>query len=429
MLSVFVRNYFYFRGMMYRLLLFIVCLSTVFPNIHAQTNKSESILPGAYRLPVYMPFLQGKRVGVFANQTSIVGDSHLIDTLVKSGVNVAKIFAPEHGFRGTSDAGETVTNDRDIKTGLPIISLYGKKVKPTAEDLQDVDLLLFDVQDVGVRFYTYLSSLQYFMESAFENHKPLIILDRPNPNGFYVDGPVLDTTYKSFVGMQPVPVVYGMTIGEYARLIAGEKWLSDSANKVYTFYEHATATKDTPVHFLVIKCGNYKHTSRYNLPVKPSPNLANQHAIYMYPSTCFFEGTVLSEGRGTSHPFEVFGHPQLPSTLYAFTPRNNAAAKEPKLNGLQCFGWNITEQPAKPQLQLQWLLQAYKLFPIKDSFFIRPKSGKPIDYFFNKLAGSNALMQQVVSGKTEAEIRQSWQPQLAAFKKVRKKYLLYDDFE
>jgi uncharacterized protein YbbC (DUF1343 family) len=408
------------------LILLIFCLLTAF--CQPTEKPGNTIIPGAYRTDVYLPYLKGKKVGVFANQTSMVGQTHLVDTLRRLGVNIVKIFAPEHGFRGTANAGEELNNDTDKQTGIPIISLYGKKVKPTVADLKDVDVLVFDIQDVGVRFYTYLSSLQYFMEGACENHKPLFILDRPNPNGFYIDGLVLDTAYKSFVGMQPIPVVYGMTIGEYARMIAGEQWLSDSANKVYRYYEHAKATKDTPIHFVVIKCANYTHASKYKLPVTPSPNLPTMQAIYMYPSTCFFEGTNLSEGRGTAHPFEIFGHPSLPNNLFAFTPQSTTAAKDPKLKNQLCYGWNITDAPVQPQLQLKWLLQAYKLFPNKDSFFIQPKTKKPTDYFFNKLAGNSTLMQQIISGKSEEQIRASWQPQLQAFKKIRKKYLLYDDF-
>ncbi|TKK65987.1 DUF1343 domain-containing protein [Ilyomonas limi] len=415
--------------MIYKRLLLLLLSSVLLTTAFCQTatKADTAILPGAYRTDVYLPYLTGKKVGIFANQTSTIGQTHLVDTLQKLGVNIVKIFAPEHGFRGTAGAGEHLNNDTDKQTGIPIVSLYGKKVKPTTADLKDVDVLVFDLQDVGVRFYTYLSSLQYFMEGAFENGKPLFVLDRPNPNGFYVDGPVLEPAYKSFIGMQPIPVVYGMTIGEYARMIAGEKWLSETANKVYTSYEHAKATKDTPIHFIVIKCANYTHASRYQLPVAPSPNLPTMHAVYMYPSTCFFEGTNLSEGRGTAHPFEYFGHPSLPDNLFHFTPQSTTAAKDPKLKNQLCYGWDITDAALLPQLQLKWLLQAYQLFPDKDSFFIQPKSKQPADYFFNKLTGNSTLMQQIISGKTEAQIRASWQPQLDAFKKIRKKYLLYED--
>ena len=392
--------------------------------------NDTTILPAAYRTAVYLPLLINKRVAVFANHTSLIGQAHLVDTLQKRGVNIVKIFAPEHGFRGSADAGAGVGNDTDKTTGIPIISLYGKKVKPTADDLKDIDVLLFDIQDVGVRFYTYIASLQYCMEAAFENSKPMMILDRPNPNGFYVDGPLLDTAYRGFIGMQPVPVVYGMTMGEYAMMIAGEHWLStDAANKKYKWYQmSAQNSVDTPFHFLVIKCANYTHKKKYHLPVAPSPNLPDMNAVYWYPSTCFFEGTTLSEGRGTEHPFTIFGHPSLPNHLYAFTPHNNAGATSPKWKDTKCFGWNITGDVTQPQLQLQWLLQAYHLFPQKDSFFIQPKSKLPKDYFFTKLAGSPVLMQQIIDGKSEADIRKSWQPQLATFKQIRKKYLLYQDF-
>ena len=416
--------------LMLTVLLFYISL---LPGNAQKTNSfssDKSILPGAYRLPVYLPLLKDKRVAVFANHTSLIGSTHLVDTLRKRGVNIVKIFAPEHGFRGSADAGANIGNDTDKTTGIPIISLYGKKVKPTADDLKDIDVLLFDIQDVGVRFYTYIASLQYFMEAAFENSKPMIILDRPNPNGFYIDGPVLDTNYRSFVGMQPVPVVYGMTIGEYAMMIAGEHWLStEAANKKYGWYQASGHNSvDTPFNFLVIKCADYNHKKRYCLPVPPSPNLPDMNAVYWYPSTCFFEGTTLSEGRGTEHPFTIFGHPSLADNLYTFTPHSNAGAALPKWKDTPCYGWNITDEKTKPQIQLKWLLQAYHLFPDKDSFFMQPKSKQPKDYFFTKLAGSDVLLQQITKGKNEAEIRAGWQSQLLSFKQIRKKYLLYEDF-
>jgi uncharacterized protein YbbC (DUF1343 family) len=316
-----------------------------------------------------------------------------------------------------------------------VISLYGPKRKPTAEDLAKVDVLLFDIQDVGTRFYTYISSLQDFMEAAFENGKPLMILDRPNPNGFYVDGPVLDTAFRSFVGMQPVPVVYGMTMAEYAFMIAGEKWLSEKANSRYDYYQRAENTRDTLFHFQVIKCANYTHTSRYELPVKPSPNLPDMASVYWYPSTCLFEGTVLSEGRGTDHPFCIFGHPLLPKDLYHFTPTGRDGAREPKWKNTPCYGWNLygsNEEVLKKidgKLQINWLLQAYRLFPDKENFFRKSPSGSWQKSSFNRLAGNSELMEQIRSGKTESEIRASWQPGIEAFKKIRKKYLLYKDFE
>ncbi|MBS4063603.1 MAG: DUF1343 domain-containing protein [Chitinophagaceae bacterium] len=397
--------------------------------------EAQRITPAAERIATYLPLIKGKRIGVFANQTSMVGNTHLIDTLTSLGINITVIFSPEHGFRGTADAGEKVGNITDPKTGIPIVSLYGAKRKPSAEDLEKADLLIFDVQDVGVRFYTYISSLQEFMEAAFENSKPLMILDRPNPNGHYVDGPVLEAPFKSFVGMQPVPIVYGMTIAEYAFMIAGEKWLSAKANAKYDYYRTAENSKDTPFHFQVIKCVNYTHKSLYELPVKPSPNIPNIQSIYLYPSTCFFEGTVLSEGRGTNKQFQIFGHPSLPKTLVKFTPRSMEGAKTPKLQDQLCYGWDLSGskesvyKKVNNKVQLKWLIDAYKLFPKKDSFWLKPKSGKEEDYFFNKLAGNSTLRKQIIARKSEQEIRNSWQPALNKFKVIRKKYLLYEDFE
>jgi uncharacterized protein YbbC (DUF1343 family) len=315
------------------------------------------------------------------------------------------------------------------------VSLYGSKRRPSAEDVKDVDVLLFDIQDVGVRFYTFISSLEEFMEAAMESGKPLMILDRPNPNGHYVDGPVLDLKYRSFVGRQPVPVVYGMTIAEYAFMIAGEKWLSEKANAKYAYYKTAENSADTPFHFQVIKCKGYDHKTKYVLPVKPSPNLPNIQSIYLYPSTCFFEGTVLSEGRGTNKQFQVFGHPSLPKNLYSFTPNPNEGAKSSKLYGQVCYGWDLSGTPGEVlaevdnKIQLKWLIEAYRLFPEKEKFFLLPKSGKMEESFFNKLAGNNELWQQIREGKSESEIKESWKSKLDEFKKIRKQYLLYDDFE
>jgi uncharacterized protein YbbC (DUF1343 family) len=402
-----------------------LCTNAQFTRISV---KSSRIIPGAERMEVYLPLLKGKSVAVFANQTSMVKNTHLVDTLIKCGIKVVKIFGPEHGFRGTADAGEEVNNAVDKKTGLPVISLYGDHKKPTIEDFKGVDILVFDIQDVGVRFYTFISSLQYYLEAALENHIPLLILDRPNPNGFYVDGPVLNPAFKSFVGMQPVPIVYGMTVGEYALMLTGEKWLSPAANTINTYNISNHATADTPFHVQVIKCANYDHDSKYILPVPPSPNLREMQSIYLYPSTCFFEGTVLSEGRGTDKPFQIFGHPSFPKTLYAFTPKPNAGAKSSKCFYQQCYGWNLSGttdevlQKLNKKIHLQYLLDAYKLFPGKDSFFLK-------NNFINKLAGNDQLVQQVKQGKTEAEIRKSWEPALSNYKKIRKKYLLYKDFD
>lgn len=415
---------------------FIVALAMLTTScVHSQPTNAGKILPGAHRLSAYLPLLKGRTVGIFANHTSMVGNTHLVDTLRKLGVQIRVIFGPEHGFRGTAGAGEKLGNYVDEKTGLPVISLYGEKRRPSAEDLRDVDVLLFDIQDVGVRFYTYISSLEEFMEAAFEHGKPLLILDRPNPNGHYVDGPVLDLTYRSFVGRQPVPIVYGMTIGEYALMIAGEKWLSEKADAKYAYYRTARATVDTPFHFIVIKNENYDHKSRYVLPVKPSPNLPNIQSIYLYPSTCLFEGTTLSEGRGTEKPFQVFGHPDLPRHLFAFTPNPREGAKSSKHYGKKCYGWDLSGSPeevcklVQDRIQLKWIREAYALFPDKANFFILPKSGRMEESFFNKLAGNDILWKQIRDGVDENTIRASWEPALTRFKEIRKKYLLYEDFD
>ena len=394
--------------------------------------NNTAVIPGAERMEVYLPLLKGKTVAVFANPTSMVKGTHLVDTLIKRGIKIVKIFGPEHGFRGDAGAGEHVSDAIDQKTGIPVISLYGDHKKPTKEDLKDIDVLIFDIQDVGVRFYTFISSLQYYLEAALENHKPLMILDRPNPNGFYVDGPVLDKKFKSFVGLQSIPIVYGMTIGEYALMLAGENLLSPEANAINAYNVTTQPTVDTPFHVTVIKCKQYDHKTKYILPVNPSPNLKEMQSIYLYPSTCFFEGTVLSEGRGTDKPFQVFGHPSLPNSLYSFTPMPNAGAKNSKCYGQKCYGWNLSgsnESILKSlytknegyRIQLSYLLTAYQLFPGKDSFFLK-------NNFINKLAGNDILVQQIKQGKSEKEIRKSWEPALNEFKKIRKKYLLYEDF-
>src|SRR2546421_2289132 len=417
-----IARFFFFLVLLIPVLCFPQSVKKPFP-------KDTPVITGAERLSVYLPLLRGKKVAVFANQTSMVGKSHLVDTLKKLEVNISVIFGPEHGFRGTADAGEKIENAVDSLTGIAVVSLYGKKRRASPEDLKEVDVMVFDIQDVGARFYTYISSLQEYMEAALENGKPLLILDRPNPNGFYVDGPILDLKFKSFVGMQPIPINYGMTVGEYAMMIAGEKWLSSKiANERVTYNLTTKPTADTPFHLLVIKCKNYDHNNKYELPVKPSPNLPEMQSIYWYPSTCLFEGTALSEGRGTDKPFQIFGHPSLPKNLYAFTPTSREGAMEPKLKDKLRYGWNISgtkEQVLKKingRIQLKYLLQAYKLFPDKENFFL--KTGG-----FNRLAGNDVLMQQIKEGKTETEIRKSWEPGLKAFKAVRKKYLLYPDFK
>ena len=379
---------------------------------------SAQIVPGAARLDQYLPLLQGKSVALFANQTSMVGNTHLADLLLAKGITIKKIFSPEHGFRGNADAGEKVGDNIDAKTGIPLVSLYGPKRKPSAADLKDVDVMVFDIQDAGVRFYTYISSLQEYIEAAILNRKTLVILDRPNPNGFYVDGPVLDRKFASFVGMQPVPVVYGLTMGEYTRMLIGEKWLDSSTLSL--LQQNASKVQ-------VIPCAGYTHKSRYVVPVKPSPNLPDIQSVYWYPTTCFFEGTVLSEGRGTAKPFQLFGHPSLPKDLISFTPRSREGATDPKLKDQLCYGWDVSGSPEQVlqqtgiRIQLRYLINAYRLFPDKTAFFLKTAH-------FNHLAGNDILMQQIKDGKSEADIRKSWQPGLDAFMRIRKKYLLYGDF-
>lgn len=385
----------------------------------AGTTGNAGISPAAELIDTYLPLLKNKRVAVFANNTSMVKNTHLVDTLKSLGVDIRKIFAPEHGFRGTADAGEHVTNSKDPATGITVMSLYGSKRKPVAADLTDVDVILFDIQDVGVRFYTYISSLEDLSEACIEHNKPLIILDRPNPNGFYVDGPVRKDGFRSFLGMQKIPVVYGMTIGEYAKMLNGEKWI-DSAIRTKA---------GRNVDLTVVPCGNYTHSSKYQLPVKPSPNLPDMASIYLYPSTCFFEGTVLSEGRGTDRAFQMFGHPALPDSLQSFTPRSREGAKNPKLLDKLCYGWDLGGSNEEVlnridnKVRMKWMIEAYKLFPGKDSFFLYKGRN------FDRLAGNSELRDQIVKGLTEEAIRESWQADLTRFKAIRKKYLLYKDFE
>ena len=404
---------------------------TVNQEVKTKTDKTNlsTIIPAAERLNEYLPLLKGKRVAVFANHTAMVGNTHLVDTLQKLGVNIKTAFGPEHGFRGNAPDGAKIETTIDKATGIPIVSLYGQKNKPSKEDLKDIDVMVYDIQDVGTRFYTFISSMQLFMEAAIENNIPLIILDRPNPNGFYVDGPVLDPKFKSFVGMQPIPVVYGMTIGEYANMILQEKGLSKEASEAYQKIIASRYAEGAKFFQLtVIQCANYTHQSKYVLPVRPSPNLPEIQSIYWYTSNCFFEGTALTEGRGTEKPFQIFGHPSLPKNMYQFKPHSTEGAPNPKFKDQVCYGWNISGTPEEVlkainnRLQLKYLLEAYRLFPDKENFFRK-------DNGFNRLAGNDELMKQVKDGKTEEEIRASWEPKLSEFKAVRKKYLLYPDFE
>lgn len=372
---------------------------------------NATVVVGAERMDRYLPLLKGKRVGVVTNHTATVENRHLVDTLMQLQVNLVRVFSPEHGFRGTANAGEQVADGVDLQTGLPIVSLYGKTKKPRPEQLKGVDILLFDLQDVGARFYTYISTLYDIVSAAAENGLPVVVLDRPNPNGHYVDGPVLKKAFSSFVGRNEVPVVHGMTVGEYAQMINGEGWLDKALKCDLT----------------VIPCTGWDHTKFYRVPVPPSPNLPNMRAIYLYPSLCFFEGTQVSVGRGTALPFQCFGHPQLqPDTTvgqpHAFTPAPNEGSKHPKLNGKRCRGYTfareaLTELRAAKQLNLSYLIACYRQLQLKD-FFLSNR-------FIDLLAGSDQLRQQIMDGKTERAIRASWEPELEAFKAVRKKYLLY----
>lgn len=383
-------------------------------NVIAQDEGTQpQVITGAERIDAYMPLLEGKRVGLLINHTSIVGpDKTLLpDTLLSKGINVVKILAPEHGFRGTAEAGEQVKDGVDQKTGLPVVSLYGRTKKPTKEHLQDVDVIIYDIQDVGARFYTYISTMQYAMEACAAYGKPFIILDRPNPNGHYVDGPVLEEELKSFVGMQPIPVVYGMTAGEYAKMLVGEGWFSGADKLDLT----------------VITCEGYDHSVRYSLPVNPSPNLRNMAAIYLYPSLCLFEGTDISVGRGTDYPFQQFGHPSFKGkAMYGFMPNIAEKGPDPLHAAKTCYGMMLAldvetaERVIKATFKTDFLRRAYYWYDDKDNFF---------NNFFDKLAGTKELKKQIQQRWSEADIRDSWQPELDNFKKTRKKYLLYKDFD
>ncbi|WP_339654230.1 DUF1343 domain-containing protein [uncultured Salegentibacter sp.] len=377
----------------------------------AINNQDETavkdIILAANRTETYLPLLEGKRVGIVGNQTSIMKNearefTHVVDSLLALEVNLVKGFAPEHGFRGTADAGEAVEDGKDAQTGLPVISLYGDNKKPKAAQLKDLDVLIFDLQDVGTRFYTYISSLHYVMEACAENDVQLIVFDRPNPNGHYIDGPILETEFKSFVGMHPIPTVHGLTMGEYAKMINGEKWLKDGIQ----------------CELEVIEMENYDHSKAYDLPVKPSPNLPNAQAINLYPSLCFFEGTNVNAGRGTDKQFQVFGSPFLDENYFdfAYTPASKPGAKSPKHLGKECHGRDLSEKARVDQINLEWLIEAYENTANKDEFF---------NAFFTKLAGTKKLQTQIEAGLSAEEIRDSWQQGLENFEVKRKQYLVY----
>lgn len=382
-------------------------ITSSYSNSLSMTKRSSTtinpvaIKTGADNYEKYLPLLKDKKIGIVTNQTGILSNkTHLVDFLLEKKIAIQTIFAPEHGFRGTADAGEHVVDGKDPKTGLPIISLYGDNKKPKKEQLAGIDILVFDLQDVGARFYTYISSLHYVMEACAENGIPLIILDRPNPNGRIVDGPLLEKEFTSFVGMHPVPLLHGMTIGEYAQMINGEKWLKNEVNCKLT----------------IIPCIDYNRKMDYSLPAKPSPNLPNDQAINLYASLCLFEGTNVSVGRGTEMQFQIYGSPFLTNTNFSFTPKPNFGAKDPLYNGKECFGEDLTKYPKLNRLELKWLLKAYKNTTDKTKFF---------NAFFTKLAGTKKLQQQIESGISEEKIRESWKKDLEIFKKMRMKYLIY----
>ena len=383
----------------------VICISL---NINAQELKlldAKDAVTGASRMDLYLPCLKNKAVGVIGNQTSIMDNgTHLIDTLLSRGINVVKIFTPEHGFRGTADEGASIASGVDEKTGIAVVSLYGNNKKPTASQLKDIDILVFDLQDVGCRFYTYISTMTYVMEAAAENGIPVIVLDRPNPNGFYVDGPVLDPKNASFVGMHCVPIVYGLTIGEYAMMVNGEGWLKDGVRCDLT----------------VIPMGNYDRDAIYKLPVKPSPNLPNWESVYLYPSLCLFEGTDISVGRGTEMPFQVYGHPNM-TDKYVFVPRTAEGHRAPLYADKECHGKNLVEyahryRKNEKKLNLSWILDARQQLKDDNKFF---------NNYFIKLVGVADLQQKIDSAFTEDEIRSSWKDGIDNYLKIRDKYLIY----
>jgi len=398
--------------------LLVFCVSGYSFNESVASNqtrgKTKKITTGAEQPDEYLPYLKGKRVGILANQTTITGDGHLVDFLLSKGVNVVKVFGPEHGFRGNASAGVKVADEKDPATGIKIISLYGSKRKPAREDLADVDVMIFDVQDVGCRFYTNINTLRDVMESVAEFKKELLILDRPNPNGYLVDGPVLDMSLKSGIGQFPIPIAHGMTIAEFAQMINGEGWLS---NKMVTRLK-------------IVKVRNYQHDMEYVLPVKPSPNLNTQQSVLLYPSTCLFEGTILNHGRGTRSPFAVLGSPLLKDQYsFSFTPVSIPGMSETPLHmnevcyGLDLRNYDTKELRKSKKLNLKWMMELYKAYPEKQNFFDKSFSKEIND--IDKLSGTRNFKEQIIAGKTEEEIRKSWEPGLTNYKKTRKKYLLY----
>ena len=382
--------------------LFLFILSLLCLSCQAAENSAEQIKVGAECVEEYLPALEGRRVAVLANHTAMVGDEHLVDMLVAQKINLVGIFSPEHGFRGGADAGEHVKNSVDEKTGIPIWSLYdGNTKRPSDEKMRSFDVLLVDMQDVGLRFYTYYISMIRMIDACADFGRKVIVLDRPNPNGMYVDGPILDMKYKSGVGALPIPVVHGLTMGEIAIMAIGEGWAKSAKVEV-------------------VKCQGYTHQSRYTLPISPSPNLKSQHAIYLYPSTCLFEGTACSLGRGTDAPFEMYGHPQMKGCKYSFTPRSVAGAKNPPLKDCLCYGVDLRnkddEQIIAEGFNLEYVIDAYNRTNLGEKFFTR---------FFEKLVGVDYIRTMIMEGKSDSEIRARWQTDVEQFKVLRRKYLLY----
>lgn len=393
---------------MRRFLLVIFVFTGLLLNSQSLKVLTEAdVVTGAQQFELYLPKLKGKKVAIVTNISGMVGNKTIVDTLLKLKVSIKKIFGPEHGFRGTSDAGEKVKSNIDKKTGIPVTSLYGSHKKPTPEDLKGIDVVVYDIQDVGVRFYTFISTLTYVMQACAEQNKELIVLDRPNPNGFYVDGPVMTDKYKSFLGVHNVPLVYGMTTGEYAQMVNGEKWFTEKIVCKLT----------------VVPVKNYDHNCTYVLPVKPSPNLPTLNSVLLYPSLGLFEGTIMSLGRGTDMPFEVLGHPLYSNKTFSFMPKTNAISKEPKYFNKVCYGIDLRKenwvQNHPRKIELKWLIEFNK--ELKDSTLM--------DKNFNWHSGNDELQQQIKTGKNETDIHQSWQKDIEAFKAIRKKYLLYKDFE
>ncbi|SFE85517.1 exo-beta-N-acetylmuramidase NamZ family protein [Flavobacterium xueshanense] len=367
----------------------------------ADTNLQIRTKTGADNYNNYLPLLKNKKIGIVTNQTGILSNKiHLVDFLLEKNITIQKIFAPEHGFRGTADAGEHVVDGKDSKTGLSIISLYGDNKKPKPQQLSGIDIMVFDLQDVGARFYTYISSLHYIMEACAENNIPLLILDRPNPNGSIVDGPILEQSFTSFVGMHPVPLLHGMTIGEYGKMVNGERWLKNSIQCRLT----------------VIPCIEYTREMKYNLPVKPSPNLPNDQAVNLYASLCLFEGTNVSVGRGTELQFQIYGSPYLPKSTFSFIPKPNFGAQNPVYNGIECYGEDLSATTKVNRLELKWLIEAYRSTTDKSKFF---------NPFFTKLAGTKKLQLQIEARMPENKIRESWRNGSVQFKEMRSKYLIY----